>query len=160
MIPVLGGDSERSTELTGVLSPSAGGGWSEDWGTWVKTSKWWWKQHTDSEKASLPSHGRPELACKPLAQTDRRGYSGARSVPWHREDGQSVLCISFQGRVHLCLTHCLVAQDGGQEGPASVIQFYEYEKADHAFKTGSRSPSSTKMVEVVIRQGQRLSSVF
>lgn len=89
-----------------------------------------------------------------------RGYSGARSVPWHREDGQSVLCISFQGTVHLRLTHCLVAQDGGQEGPASVIQFYEYEKADHAFKTGSRSPSSTKMVEVVIRQGQRLSSVF
>lgn len=71
-----------------------------------------------------------------------------------------MLCVSFQGRGHLPLAHCLAAQDGGQEGPASVIQYCEHEKADHAFETGQKSPSSTQMVELLIRQGCRLSPSF
>ena len=55
-----------------------------------------------------------------------------------------MLCVSFQGRGRLPPAHCLAAQDGGQEGPASVIQYYAHEKADHAFEIGQEGRTGDK----------------
>lgn len=130
MVPALGTDFERSTELTDVLQ-SLGDG--------VKIGVPELKYENDYGNNMLflrrpACQGTGGWSCHvshPLRQTGSVNPV-PEEFPGVGEMGRACFATLFRAK-YVPVAHHLVAQNRGQEATAFVIQYYEYEKVGQAF---------------------------